>query len=352
MSTVGHELALTAGQLVDRVEAYMGWTSPTAAQTAWALECVNDGYRRVHKGAYVEPGTQPIRRLHTWGFLRPKDATVILWPTIAVDAAVTVAGVYSAPYTTLTASEASFYPSMLGRTITITGVDDFVVTEYTSTTVIKVYGNATTAGATFSFTADGCYGLEDDFGGIDGDVVFLYDGTVRSDMEWREPSVIDAYHRNSSDTGEPEFWTVQARTPQARVQVWSGTVISSTLGHTFILTVTSTADGSTTTIAYAAILNDTPTIIAAALAALWNASVNALCVPVTASSSGAILTLIADAADTPFNVAFSSTSTGTLTTAGATVFAQQTTSTSTRRRCPCGPFGSGRSRRSCRWSIP
>jgi hypothetical protein len=96
---------------------------------------------------------------HDWTYLSPL-ASIVLWTDIAVGTPTV-----SADSTTMTASTASFYESMIGSTITVTGIGTRTITGYTSSTVLTI--DSTFAGShTFSFTADGVYGLPDDFGAL------------------------------------------------------------------------------------------------------------------------------------------------------------------------------------------
>jgi len=63
---------------------------------------------------------------------------------------------------TITAPTATFYPSMVGKAIAFTATENsYVITAYTSSTVIKVSGDASgeSDGDTITVTADGSYGL-------------------------------------------------------------------------------------------------------------------------------------------------------------------------------------------------
>jgi len=60
------KLTITAARMVDRIEEYMRWTSPTGPQSAQALEWLNDGYREFMFGRHPE-----TRVIHTWSFLDP-----------------------------------------------------------------------------------------------------------------------------------------------------------------------------------------------------------------------------------------------------------------------------------------
>lgn len=66
---------------------------------------------------------------------------------------------------TITATAASFYPSMVGKEITITDVGTLTINGYTSSTVVTALGNDTQATAeSFSLEHDGSFRLPDDCG--------------------------------------------------------------------------------------------------------------------------------------------------------------------------------------------
>ena len=114
--------------------------------------------------AIMEAGEARFAGAHDWGFLRPR-VSFVLWSSVAVDAAVTVAQSGS---TTLTATGGTpFRSSMVGHSIVITGEGTYTITGYTSSTVVTVDTSDTYTGKTFSIAADGIYRLPDDFGGME-----------------------------------------------------------------------------------------------------------------------------------------------------------------------------------------
>lgn len=193
-------LALSVGDICDAVETFTGDTTAGAA-----LAYVNSAYRRVLAGVHpADPTCDP----HEWSFLRPLT-TLVLWPTLSVGTA-TVTGVYDG-VTTITATAASFYASMIGRTLTITDVGDFTVTGYTSSTVITVAGDATCAGKTFSMTAD-AYGLPSGFAGLESPMVFVSsDATRRRTLEEAGTEQLDILQRDNTSTGVPSLYGLRLR---------------------------------------------------------------------------------------------------------------------------------------------
>lgn len=141
---------------------------------------------------------------HGWRWARP-TASMILWPSVAVNAAVTATGVYVAPTTTITASTASFYPSMEGKTIAVTGVGNLTIASYTSATVVTVTANSPFVGATFSITADGNYTLPKTFGGeYTGAIRYAAGSNTGATVEWSSEDTIRSYREPSVvETGYP-----------------------------------------------------------------------------------------------------------------------------------------------------
>ena len=96
---------------------------------------------------------------HDWSFKRPR-VTFTLWATVTGTAA---AGLT----TTVTATTAKFFPSMIGHSIVFTAGSTYTITGYTSSTVITVSSTAAAdSSKAFTITADGAYRLPDDFGSL------------------------------------------------------------------------------------------------------------------------------------------------------------------------------------------
>lgn len=147
---------------------------------------------------------------NNWRFQK-QLATVTLWPSIAVDSTNLVTSDGYTPgtgYTLLTASSSSFYESMEGKTITLTGVGDFVIAQYVSTTQISVIGDATaagTSGVTWSLTADGSYTLPRAFGGAyTGKATYAASTDNGMNLEWTDESIIRQWRTTAAeDSGDP-----------------------------------------------------------------------------------------------------------------------------------------------------
>jgi hypothetical protein len=145
-----------------------------------------------------------------WKWARPV-AEVTLWGTVATDSDnLATSGGYDpvADRTTLNVSEDSFYPSMEERTLTLTGVGDFVIASYVSATQIKVRGDATGAGAagvTWSITSDGNFTLPSDFGGeYSGDVTYAAGTEQGVGLDWTSDAIIRQWRADlADDSGDP-----------------------------------------------------------------------------------------------------------------------------------------------------
>lgn len=142
-------------------------SSWTAAQVADIDDNMKTGVRFMTATPAVKLGSGLVVTTYQWSWLTPVQAFTV-WPAYAVLAGRTVttttAGVSVAGTGTTV-----FYPSMVGKTITINAVD-YVVASYVNSTTITLT-TAVAAGAsglTWAMAADGAYRLPDDFGGING----------------------------------------------------------------------------------------------------------------------------------------------------------------------------------------
>jgi hypothetical protein len=182
-------MELTGGEMCDLIEDYTG--KPDVGD---ALKYLKMGYDRFLRAA-------------DWSFLKP-EADLDVWPSVAVAAGTTVSG----STTTVTASAASFYASMIGHSIVITDTGTFTITAYTSSTVITISGDATCTAKTFAITADGRYAMPADFGGIlEGFTYERVSGENFPDLREVSPTRIDRWRRDSNTTGDPKYWSTQPR---------------------------------------------------------------------------------------------------------------------------------------------
>ena len=191
------------------VADYLGWGRDSTAwgtnRTAELDAMVQSGYRQ-----FLYPPVLPGQgAAHRWWFLQP-TTTLVTWVDVAVSATTVTGGAYVDPSTAITATVATFYPTMVGKSIVITGVGTFVIDGYTSSAVISVTGDASAAAAdTFSIDADGDYRAPDDFGGIRGNMTFAADeGWIP--LQVIPEGMIRSYRQHSTSTGRPRYVALQA----------------------------------------------------------------------------------------------------------------------------------------------
>ena len=156
-------LGVTYSDLETAIRDFVG--DPTAV----ADVDIQRGYRLF----LAPPIVGESQQRHRWSFLSP-IGTLDLWPTTTGTIATAV---YDGPTakTTLTVATAAFYSSMRTHPIVIADVGTFYITDYDSTTQIKVLGDASAAHATdktFTITSTGRFPLPETYGSIEGPFVF------------------------------------------------------------------------------------------------------------------------------------------------------------------------------------
>lgn len=175
---------------------------------AWSAEQIAD------VASFIQDGlnqmlTPPVPGGYQWQFLRTRQ-TLDVWPTVDVDATVTVTGVHAAGSTTITATAASFYRSMIGQSIVVTTVGTFTITGYTSSTVITVSGDATASAKTFSIASTGNYRLADSYAGIDSDLNIVATSTRRGHLTLTNERMVERRRNEDSEsTGVPRLAAVR-----------------------------------------------------------------------------------------------------------------------------------------------
>lgn len=164
---------------------------------------------------YFPPALPNESQAHEWSFLRP-TTTLTIFGTLTA----TVSGTpsYSAPASTITATAAAFYNTMVGDTVTFaTSGNSYTIAAYTSATEIDVTGDASSeaAGDSITIAGDGNFPLPDDFGGLEGPV------TITPGVQAYDPARITTESRirdersrwGTSYTGPP---TLASTRPLAR----------------------------------------------------------------------------------------------------------------------------------------
>lgn len=155
-----------------------------------------------------------------WSWLRP-TASIVLWADIAVDSTVTAAGVYEADetgYTTITASEATFYQSMELHDIVITDIGTYEIAQYISSTQVLISGDHAFTGKTFSIAADGNYTLPQTFGGqYEGPLRYAEDSGIANTIHWRSQfDIQDRRQISGSYSGYPDIAAVRKTSTSRR----------------------------------------------------------------------------------------------------------------------------------------
>lgn len=161
-----------------------------------------------------------------WRFSRP-IASVTVWGTIDTDddnPVVSLGYNQTTNKTTLQSTDDSFYATMELKSIVLTGVGTYTITNYVDATTIKVEGDASaagTAGVTWSITADGNYTLPSDFAGeYIGAIHFAASTNTGTHLTWSDDSTIRSWRADvTSETGDPFLAAIRPKstgTPHRR----------------------------------------------------------------------------------------------------------------------------------------
>ena len=195
--------SLGYGDFVTRVSRYMGFPTVAADRSAQETgivdEVIQDGVKRFYRDNATG-----------WRFMKPTES-IIIWADVAVVSTVTVSGGAFTTRTTITATAASFHPLMVGKNLVITGVGTFPVASYTSTTVIVVTGDASTASAdTFSVSGAGDYTLDANWASLEMDLTFDTDDYLHEIRKTSE-SNIRRMRQSGITTGIPQLYAERIR---------------------------------------------------------------------------------------------------------------------------------------------
>lgn len=162
-----------------------------------------------------------------WRFSRP-IASVVLWPSITVLSTDLITSSGHDPgtdKTTLVVASAPFFPSMELRSLVVTGVGTFTITDYVSTTTVRVSGNATGAGVvgvTWSLLSVGDYTLPRTFSGLtSGSIRYEADTDESVRIDWSSDTLIRQWREsNSDDFGDPYLAAVRPASGGATLRRW------------------------------------------------------------------------------------------------------------------------------------
>lgn len=202
-SSPGSTEGLTFLNLVTRISTKRYDTiSPDATQKTDCRLLCNDGYRQMLQGNYYD--IEGKLRTHKWSFLAP-DATLIAFKSVALDASVTV----TASTVTVTASEASFHPGMIGHSLIITGDATYTITGYTSTTVVTIDSSSSASGATFSIDSERYAMLPATFGSIIDPFTYTQDTYQGRMREVTIAQISDIWAVSGTVTNDPFLFAIR-----------------------------------------------------------------------------------------------------------------------------------------------
>ncbi len=201
------ELQLEIGRFLGFFSGDRDIDNFTANQVLDATACTKRGLRQFYFPQRTPAQLAVGEQAHRWSFLRPR-ATLVIWDDVIADGAITVSvASYSAPVTTITASDSVFYPSMEELNM---GFDEnsntFVIDEYISATQVKVTGDASgEVGNTITIDSGDLFTLPWDFGGIDGPLRFAYDVDANklSYIEVTSDVVLNHLRQGTVSSGTP-----------------------------------------------------------------------------------------------------------------------------------------------------
>lgn len=161
------EIRTEIGRFLGYDRTYGNWT---ADEILDATACIKRGLRNF----YFPPRTEQ-QQAHRWSFLRP-SATLVIWDDLVTADAITATISFATdPLSTVTASEAAFYPSMVGKNLVTASGNSYVIAGYTSSTVITVTGDASgDTGDIITIDSEDTFLLPWDYGGMSGDGKFTY----------------------------------------------------------------------------------------------------------------------------------------------------------------------------------
>lgn len=151
-----------------------------------------------------------------WLWTRPVQSFV-LWADVSLSTATVTGSAYdpASNKTTITATTASFFPTMEEHTLTTTTTGDFTITDYVSSTVVKVLTDATAVAAeTFSMVSNGAFTLPAIFAGsVQGAIHFAAGTNEGSVISWGSESDVRLFREDSSSqTGTPSIAAVRPKT--------------------------------------------------------------------------------------------------------------------------------------------
>ena len=206
-------LNLTFTEIRTEIGRYLGldrtYTNWDANEILDVTACIKRGLRNFYFPPRVEK-----QAAHRWSFLRPQ-ATLTIWDDLVTADAITATITYSDPVSTVTASEAAFYPSMVGKNLVTASENSYVIAGYTSTTVITVTGDASgDTGDIITIDSEDTFTLPWDYGGMSGDGLFTYanDESKLQTVTLTSEANIRKLRQSSVSTGTPYLACIVPKT--------------------------------------------------------------------------------------------------------------------------------------------
>ena len=180
-------------------------------------DILRDGYQM-----FLYPPPLDRSGAYQWRWLSV-ISDIVVWVTQT--GTVSGAPSYSSPNSTITAATGTFYESMLGKSFVFdTSGTGYTIVTYTSSTSIKVAGDASgeASGDSWTITADGVYGLPDEFASIDGKMAYAQSDAIRYELQPRSAMELKSMRDSGViATGYPQFFAIQPRPFDAtRGQRW------------------------------------------------------------------------------------------------------------------------------------
>ena len=197
------DLCLTYAEIVDLVEVYKGWASPTADNKAWALDRVNEGLRQFQRGQYYDE--KGLLFTHAWRFLQ---LTAELELVKGVSTADGVPADAPGDTSVVNVDDAIFTSVMIGERVHFSATgNSYAIVSVGDTTSVTVTGDATVEADADTVTVLlYSVALPDNYGGLTHPVVFRYRGSTLYDLEERSPEFLADLVKDYHTAQTPRFY--------------------------------------------------------------------------------------------------------------------------------------------------
>lgn len=207
-------LKITFTELRTEVGRFLGlrnsdYSSWTDGQKLDVTACIKRGLRNF----YFPPRTEQ-QPAHRWSFLRPR-ATFTIWDDLVTADAVTATISYSDPTSTVTASEAAFYPSMVGKSLVTASENSYTITGYTSSTVVTLTEDASgDTGDIITIDSEDTFTMPFDYAGMSGEGNFTYQNDENKMQRIVMTSDVNIRHlrQTTISTGTPYLVAISPKT--------------------------------------------------------------------------------------------------------------------------------------------